>query len=258
MATPAQGRVDGKIAIVTGAASGIGRACARRLAGEGATVVLTDRDVAGGEAAAGALGAPHAFCALDVTDPAAWASVVDEAVRAFGRLDVLVNAAGVGVMNDVEHTTLEQWRLVHAVNAEGTFLGCQAALRAMKAAGGGSIVNISSVAGIVADPDMAAYCASKGAVRLLTKSVALHAARAGYGVRCNSVHPAFIDTPMVDGLLAAASERGLTRAKLERAVPLGRIGEVDDVAHLVVYLASDESRFVTGAELVVDGGLTAR
>ncbi len=252
------GRVDGKIAIVTGAASGIGRACARRLAGEGATIVLADRDAAGGTAAAGELGAPHVFRALDVTDPAAWARVVDEAVQSSGRIDVLVNAAGVGVMHDIEHTTLDEWRFVHGVNSEGTFLGCQAAVRAMKATGGGSIVNVSSVAGLVADPDMAAYCVSKGAVRLLTKSVALHAARAGYGIRCNSVHPAFIDTPMVDAMLASASSRGLTRTKLERAIPLGRIGDVDDVAHLVVYLASDESRFVTGAELVVDGGLTAR
>lgn len=251
-------RVDGKIAIVTGAASGIGRACARRLASEGATVVLADRDVPGGAAAAGALGAPHVFHALDVTDPAGWASVVAETVRAFGRLDVLVNAAGVAVLRDIERTTLEEWRLVHAVNGEGTFLGCQAALRAMKTTGGGSIVNLSSVAGLVADPDMAAYCASKGAVRLLTKAVALHAARAGYGVRCNSVHPAFVDTPMVDALLAAPSDRGLTRGKLERAIPLGRLGEADEVAQLVVYLASDESRFVTGAELVIDGGLTAR
>jgi 3(or 17)beta-hydroxysteroid dehydrogenase len=252
------GRVDGKIAIVTGAASGIGRACARHLAGEGARVVLTDRDVPGGEAAAGELGAPHVFRALDVTDPAAWASVVDETVRTCGRLDVLVNAAGVAAMNDIERATLDEWRFVNAVNGEGTFLGCQAAVRAMKASGGGSIINVSSVAGIVADPDLAVYCASKGAVRLLTKSVALHAARAGYGIRCNSVHPAFIDTPMLGALLATASDRGLTRGKLERAIPLGRIGEVDDVAHLVVYLASDESKFVTGAELVVDGGLTAR
>jgi 3(or 17)beta-hydroxysteroid dehydrogenase len=252
------GRVGGKIALVTGAASGIGRACARRLASEGATVVLTDRRRDEGEAAAAELGAPHVFRALDVTDPAAWASAVDETVRTLGRLDVLVNAAGVGVMHDIERTTLEEWRFVNSVNAEGTFLGCQAAIRAMKATGGGSIINLSSVAGIVADPDLAAYCASKGAVRLLTKSVALHVARAGYGIRCNSVHPAFIDTPMVDGMLAAVADRGLTRAKLERAIPLGRIGDVDDVAHLVVYLASDESRFVTGAELVVDGGLSAR
>lgn len=252
------GRLDGKIAIVTGAASGIGRACAQRLAGEGARVVLTDRNTAAGETAAAALGAPHSFRAHDVTDEAAWDRIIDETVRTFGRLDVLVNAAGIGVMHDIEQCTLDEWRTVNAVNGEGTFLGCRAAVRAMKSTGGGSIINLSSVAGIVADPDMAAYCASKGAVRLLTKSVALHAARAGYSIRCNSVHPAFIATPMVDALLDAASERGLTRQKLERAIPLGRIGEVDDIAHLVIYLASDESRFVTGAELVVDGGLTAR
>lgn len=252
------GRVDGKIAIVTGAASGIGRACARLLAAEGATVLLTDRNVAGAEAAAAELGAPHAARALDVTDPAAWAAAVGEVVRAHGRLDVLVQAAGIAVLRDIEQTTLEEWRLVHRVNSEGTFLGCQAALGAMKGAGGGSIVNVSSVAGIVADPDMAAYCASKGAVRMLTKAVALHAARAGAGIRCNSVHPAFIDTPMVGEMLAQGEARGLTRQKLARAIPLGRIGEADDVARAVLYLASDESRFVTGAELILDGGLTAR
>lgn len=256
------GRVDGKIAIVTGAASGIGRACAEHLAREGATVVLTDRNAEGGQAAALALGAPHVFRALDVTDPAAWASAVDETVRAFGRLDVLVNAAGIAILHDIERTTLDEWRLVHTVNGEGTFLGCQAAIRAMQVTRGGSIINVSSVAGIVADPDMAAYCASKGAVRLLTKAVALHVARAGYGIRCNSVHPAFIDTPMVDAMIAAASDaasdRSLTRQKLERAIPLRRIGEPADIAHLVVYLASDESKFVTGAELVIDGGLSAR
>jgi 3(or 17)beta-hydroxysteroid dehydrogenase len=255
---PHMGRVDGKIAIVTGAASGIGRACARRLAREGATVVLTDRQEELGRAAASELGAPHRFRALDVTDPTAWTRVVDETVRELGRLDVLVNGAGIGFLLDIEHTSLEQWRLVHAVNSDGTFLGCQAAVRAMKGTGGGSIINLSSVAGIVADADLTAYCASKGAVRMLTKSVALHAARAGYEIRCNSVHPAFIATPMVDGLLAAGAPGGLTRAKLERSIPLGRLGEPDDVAHLVVYLASDESRFVTGSELVVDGGLSAR
>jgi NAD(P)-dependent dehydrogenase (short-subunit alcohol dehydrogenase family) len=197
------------------------------------------------------------FRQLDVTDEAGWQHVVDDVVHAHGRLQILVNAAGVAVWGDIEHTTLAQWRFVNAVNAEGTFLGCRTALAAMKATGG-SIVNISSVAGLVADADAPAYCASKGAVRLLTKAVALHAARSGYGIRCNSVHPAFVNTPMVDTLLTEASDRGLTRAKLSRAVPLGRLGEVDDVAHLVVYLASDESKFVTGAELVVDGGLSAR
>lgn len=250
------GRVQGKIAIVTGAASGIGRGCARRLIEEGATVVCTDRDAEKGAQAAAELGAT--FVALDVTDEAGWQRVVDETVKTHGGLHVLVNAAGVAVWGDIEKTTLAQWRFVNQVNAEGTFLGCRTALAAMKASGGGSIVNISSVAGLVADADAPAYCASKAAVRLLSKSVALHAARRGYNVRCNSVHPSFIDTPMVDQVVAGSKDATKMRTLVERAAPLGRLGDVDDVAYMVVYLASDESKFVTGAELVVDGGLTAR
>lgn len=252
------GRVAGKIAIVTGAASGIGRGCARRLAAEGAVIVVADKDVRGGLAIADELGAPHVFRALDVTDEAAWARVVDETVRVFGRLDVLVNSAGVAVWGDIEHTTLEDWRFCNAVNSEGTFLGCKAAIAAMKATGGGSIVNLSSVAGLIGVPDGPAYAASKGAVRMLTKSVALHAAQRGYNIRCNSVHPSFIETPMVTAVVEAAKDPAKMRTFVERTSPLGRIGEVDDVAHLVVYLASDESKFMTGAELPVDGGLTAR
>jgi len=252
------GRVDGKVAIVTGAASGIGRACAQRLAAEGARVVAADRDEAGGEQTAMLLGPPHLFAALDVTDEAGWARVVDDTVRAFGRLDILVNGAGVGVVADLEHTTLAQWRFVNAVNSDGVFLGCREAFRAMRAAGGGSIVNISSVAGLVGDGDLAAYCASKGAVRLLTKSVALSGARRGANIRCNSVHPGFIATPMVDALAAGYPDPAAARERLANANPVRRIGEPDDVAHLVLYLASDESKFVTGAELVVDGGATAR
>jgi 3(or 17)beta-hydroxysteroid dehydrogenase len=252
------GRVDGKVAIVTGAASGIGRACAQRLAAEGARVVVADRDAAGGQQTAQLLGPPHVFAALDVTDEPGWARVVDDTVRAFGRLDILINGAGVGVVADIEHTTLEQWRFTNAVNSDGVFLGCREAFRAMRAAGGGSIVNLSSVAGLVGDGDLAAYCASKGAVRLLTKSVALHGARRGANIRCNSVHPGFIATPMVDGLAAAYPDPAAARERLANANPLRRIGEPDDVAHLVLYLASDESKFVTGAEFVVDGGATAR
>jgi 3(or 17)beta-hydroxysteroid dehydrogenase len=249
------GRVQNKIAIVTGAASGIGRGCARHLIAEGATVVCTDRDERGAQVAA-EMGAT--FALLDVTDEAGWQRVVDDTVRVHGGLHVLVNAAGVAVWGDIEKTTLAEWRFVNKVNAEGTFLGCRAALAAMKVSGGGSIVNISSVAGLVADADAPAYCASKGAVRLLTKSVALHAARRGYNVRCNSVHPSFIDTPMVDMVVDGAKDSAKMRALVEKAAPLGRLGEVDDVAYMVTYLASDESKFVTGAELVVDGGLTAR
>ncbi len=251
------GRLEGKIAIITGGASGIGRASAKRFVEEGARVVVTDRNDVDGPKVAEALGEPHLFRLLDVTDEKAWASVVDETVNLFGRLDVLVNGAGTGVLSDIEHTTLEQWRFVNAVNSEGVFLGCRAAIGAMKAHGG-SIINVSSVAGLVGDPNMAAYCASKGAVRMLTKSVALHAARRGYAIRCNSVHPSFIDTAMVGAMIDMAQDRDKARKMLENAAPLGRMGQPEEVAHLLVYLASDESKFVTGAELVIDGGLTAR
>lgn len=251
------GRVDGKVAIVTGAASGIGRAAAQALAREGARVVLADRDEAGGHAVARLLGPPHVFHGLDVADEAGWARILAATLQAFERLDILVNAAGVGVLGDIETTTLADWRFVHAVNNDGVFLGCRAAIGAMKTAGG-SIINVSSVAGLIGDPDMAAYCASKGAVRLFTKSVALHCARRGYGIRCNSVHPGFIATQMVDALIAAVGDPDKARGRFERAAPLGRLGEADEVAHLIVYLASDESRFTTGAEHVIDGGLTAR
>ncbi len=252
------GRVAGKIAIVTGAASGIGKATAAHLAREGATVVLTDRDDVRGAAAAAELGAPHRFRALDVTDEAGWTRVVDDTVADLGRLDILVNSAGIGILGDIEQQTLAHFRLQYAVNAEGTFLGCRAAIGAMKRTGGGSIVNVSSVAGLVGDPNLAGYCASKGAVRLLTKSVALHCARAGYQVRCNSIHPSFIDTPMVAAMAEAMGDADKARDRLVKASPLGRLGHVDDVSALILYLASDESRFVTGTEIALDGGLTAR
>jgi 3(or 17)beta-hydroxysteroid dehydrogenase len=251
------GRVDGKVAIVTGAASGIGRACARRLAAEGASVIATDRDEVGARAVADALGPPHLAYTLDVTDEAAWKAVIDLAVVTFERVDVLVNAAGIGVVANVEDTTLAQWRLVQAVNSDGVFLGCREVFRAMRPSGG-SIVNISSVAGLIGDGDLAAYCASKGAVRLLTKAVALHGARRGANIRCNSVHPGFIATPMLDALAAAYPDPQQARDRLDKANPQRRVGEVDDVAHLVLYLASDEAKYVTGAEFVVDGGATAR
>ncbi len=251
------GRVSGKVALITGGASGIGRGCARKLAAEGASIVIADRNAEGGAAVAAELGAPHRFEQLDVTDEDGWARVVAATLAAFGKLDILINSAGIAVWGDVERLSLAQWRHQHAVNSDGTFLGCRAAVVAMKSTGGGSIINLSSVAGLIGVSDAAAYCSSKGAVRMLTKSVALHAARAGYNIRCNSVHPSFIDTPMVEKVVAAAPDQKKMRTAVEHAAPLGRLGEVDDVANLVLYLASDESRFVTGAELVVDGGLTA-
>jgi 3(or 17)beta-hydroxysteroid dehydrogenase len=255
------GRVQGKVALITGGASGIGKACALHLAREGATVMITDRNAELGTAVAAQLGAPHAFRAHDVTDEAGWTRIVDEVVASYGRLDILLNSAGIGTMGDVERETVENFRRTYAVNVEGTFMGCRAAIGAMKKSGGGSIINISSVAGLIGVPDLAAYCASKGAVRLLSKSVALHCARAGYNIRCNSVHPSFIDTPMVDAMATTMGQmmgdQAKARTQLERAVPLKRLGHVDDVSNLVLFLASDESRFITGAEHAVDGGLTA-
>jgi 3(or 17)beta-hydroxysteroid dehydrogenase len=251
-------RVASKVALITGAASGIGLACARLLAREGATVVLTDRNEEAGARAAAELGSPHVFRGLDVTDEEAWARVVDETLAEQGRLDVLVNSAGVGVVGDIETATVKDLRFQYKVNVEGTFVGCQNAVRAMKQSGGGSIINVSSVAGLIGEGSLPGYCASKGAVRLLSKSVALHCARMGYGIRCNSIHPSFIDTPMVTSMHEAMGGTDKARDRLVHASPLGRLGEADEVAYLVLYLASDESRFVTGAELVIDGGTTAR
>ncbi|MDC0744419.1 glucose 1-dehydrogenase [Polyangium mundeleinium] len=250
-------RFEGKVALVTGAASGLGAAAVRRLHAEGAVVVITDLARERGEALAAELGARAEFAVLDVTQEAAWIDVLDAVVAKHGRLDVLVNNAGVGVVGDVESTTLEQWRFVHAVNAEGTFLGCKHAIRVMKERGGGAIVNLSSVAGLIGAPNLAAYGSSKGGVRTFTKSVAMHCARKKYGIRVNSVHPSFIDTPMVDAMVEKSEDPARSKANLAKPIPLGRLGEPEDVAAAVAYLASDDAKFVTGTELLVDGGLLA-
>ena len=249
-------RVEGKVALVTGAASGIGRACARLLAAEGAKVVLSDIDADGGRAAAAEVG-DALFLEHDVTDPDAWQAAVEQAMAVHDGLHILVQSAGVALNANVEDTSLDDWRRVHAVDLDGVFLGCRAAIPALRASGGGAIVNISSVSGIVAGHNLAAYNSAKAGVRLLSKSVALHCARARTGIRCNSVHPTFIDTPMLAPILEQVGDDDRGRAKLARQVPLGRIGAADDVAYAVLYLASDEAAFVTGAELVVDGGLSA-
>ena len=249
------GRLAGKSALITGAASGIGRATAALFHVEGARVAATDRNEAG---LAGLGEDADLILPQDVTDEARWRAVVDAVVAAFGSLDILVNSAGIGVLGNIETTTLADWRTVNAVNAEGTFLGCREAVRAMKETGGGSIVNLSSVAGIIGDASSAAYCASKGAVRLLTKSAALHCARAGYKIRVNSVHPSFAETPMVLEGVARAKDPERVREGLKRAAPMGRMGRAEEIAAAILYLASDESAFTTGAEIVIDGGLTAQ
>jgi NAD(P)-dependent dehydrogenase (short-subunit alcohol dehydrogenase family) len=250
------GRVAGKVALVTGGASGLGRATAIMLAKEGAKVAVTDINEAGGRAVAAGIGDAAVFLHHDVTSEGAWQSVLAAVVDAFGKLNILVNSAGIGMSKTVEELTFEEWRRVHSIDLDSVFLGCKYAVPLIARSGGGSIVNISSIAGIIAGHNMAAYNSAKAGVRLLSKSVALHCARQGYNIRCNSVHPTFIDTPILDRHKArfGAAE---AIAKMARQVPLGRIGEPDDVACGILYLASDESKFVTGTELVVDGGISA-
>lgn len=251
------GRLAGKTALVTGAASGIGLRTAQRFVEEGARVAMTDWNAEVLREAAAQFGDEVITIAHDVTDEDAWIAAVAKAVEKLGSISILLNSAGTGRATNVEETTLEDWRRVMAVNADGTFLGCKHGVLAMKQTGGGAIVNISSASGLVGGHNMAAYNASKGAVRLLTKSVALHCARKNYNITCNSVHPAFIMTPMVEGLIARGKDPAATQAKLEAQIPIGRLGEATEVADMIVYLASDEARFVTGAEFVIDGGLTA-
>jgi 3(or 17)beta-hydroxysteroid dehydrogenase len=250
------GRVQDKVALVTGGASGIGFAAAKLFVEEGATVVVADRDAAASAAAVAELGQRACFHRLDVTREDEWVAVTDAVMRDFGRIDILVNNAGVVLFKDIEATTLEEWRHLMAVNLDGVFLGCKHAVRVMKDRGG-SIVNMSSVAGMIGHGSLAAYCASKGGVRLLTKSVALHCAHKGYNIRCNSVHPSFAETPMLHAMIASARNPEKLAAGFTAAAPLGRLAQPIEIARMILFLASEESAFTTGAELVVDGGLTA-
>lgn len=256
------GRVAGKVALVTGAASGLGKATAERLAEEGAAVVIGDIRVEAAQEAAAAIAAQGQRAQalkLDVTSEADWIAAVAAAEQAFGKLDVLVNNAGTADGTWVHKLTLERWRQIHAINLDGVFLGIKHGAEAMKRAGGGSIVNISSVAGIVGIAEAAsAYCSSKGGVTLLTKATALEFALLKTNIRVNSVHPGYMDTPMLQGVIAAYREPEEARARLTASEPLGHLGEPRDIANAVLYLASDESKFVTGAQMVVDGGFAAR
>lgn len=253
-------RVKDKVTLVTGAGLGLGRAAALMLAREGARVVVTDVKEEEGAAVAQAInvaGGQAIFRRHDVASPEDWQSVIGAAMEEFGRLDILVNNAGVAFSESVETTTLERWRWLMSINLDGVFLGAQAAIAVMKEHGG-SIINLSSIEGLIGDPNLAAYNASKGGVRLFTKSAALHCAKAGYKIRVNSIHPGYIWTPMVEGYIAAHADPKATRAAIEALHPVGYLGEPDDIAYGIVYLASDESKFVTGAELVIDGGYTAQ
>jgi NAD(P)-dependent dehydrogenase (short-subunit alcohol dehydrogenase family) len=248
------GRLNGKVALISGAARGQGEAEARLFVQEGAKVVLGDVLVEAGEQVAAdinAQGGQATFVRLDVTQETDWQQAVDTAVRTYGKLDILVNNAGIFRTEGVEATTLELWNQVIAVNQTGVFLGMKWAIPAMRQTGGGSIINISSGAGIIGSGFAAAYHGTKGAVRILTKTAALEYAREG--IRINSVHPGVVDTEMIRGTLNQEGMQGAVRA-----TPLGRMGTAQDIAYAVLYLASDESSFVTGAELVIDGGYTAQ
>ncbi|MFA5938862.1 MAG: glucose 1-dehydrogenase [Sinimarinibacterium sp.] len=265
MEEPMKGRVQDKVCVVTGAARGLGLAAAEALLAEGAKLLLTDVDVAEGEAQAARLGRNAAFHPQDVTDAAQWASVLDAAIARWGRLDVLVNNAGVADIADIERVSAKTWQRTLDINLSGVFHGTQAAIARMKgqkgqkSPAGGSIVNIASIEGLIGEALIPAYNASKGGVRIFSRSAAIHCARNGYGIRINNVCPGFAETQMVAGALAtmepedaqAFAEKTLAR------IPLGRFARPAEIAAAVLFLASDESSYVTGSDLVVDGGMTA-
>ena len=256
------GRVSGKRAFITGAAQGLGACFARMLADEGAKVFLTDVNAEGAVRVAVEIDRKHrgaAFSAVhDVTNRDHWARALAEADRAMGGLDVLVNNAGVGSWGSVESETDEGWRRVFAIDVDSIFAGVQLAMPYLKKSQPASIINISSVAGLIAHGDMIAYNAAKAAVWMMSKSIALHCAKQGYDIRSNSVHPVFTRTPIVDPLIALGGGGARGEEKLTRQIPLRRLGEPEDVGYAVLYLASDESRFVTASEIKIDGGITAQ
>lgn len=252
------GRVQDKVCLITGGTAGIGYASAELFGQEGGKVAITDIRPAEGEAAAKALrdkGYDAIFIEQDVTDEARWPEVIAEVVAQYGRLDVLVNNAGVGQETDLENSDLAHWRFVNSVNMEAVFMGTKNAVKQMKLNGGGSIINISSIEGLVGDPKFGAYNASKGGVRLFTKSAALYCAEKKYNIRVNSVHPGFTQTPLLAGAADQFSPEDAER--INREIVVGYMAEPIDQAYGILFLACDESRYMTGAELVIDGGFTA-
>ena len=254
------GRVENKVAIVTGAASGLGFAAAQKLMDEGAKVLLTDinEEVINSmpERLSNYSETQFHTAVHDVANEESWINIIENAENQFGKINILVNSAGISLGADVVSTDFEIWKKVHQVNLDSVFLGCKYAVPIMSKSGQGSIINLSSISGIVAGWNTAAYNSSKAGVRLLSKSVALYCAKKGYDVRCNSVHPAFVNTPILDPIKQAFGAEEAV-AKLSRQIPMNKIGDTDDVSYAILYLASDESKFMTGTEIVLDGGLSA-
>ena len=258
------GRMEGKIALITGGASGLGKASAELFVEEGGQVMIADINETAGRAVAESLGPAGGFVRLDVTDEDSWIAAFSAIRERFGGVHVLLQSAGIALTANVTEISMEDWRRVHAIDLDGVFLGCKHGVPAIAetiadpeaGSDSGSIVNISSIAGVIAGHNMAAYNSAKAGVRHLSKSVALHCARKGLAIRCNSIHPTFVDTPILDDLTGALGrEKGL--AKLGRQVPMGRVGRPGEVAYAILVLACDESSYTTGSELLVDGGIAA-
>ena len=247
-------RLKNKVGLITGAAQGMGKEMAKIMISQGATIVITDINEKSLVETAEELSCEHMV--MDVTKEDQWKNVISNIEKDIGSLNILVNNAGIGGGGDVESTDLESWHLVHSVNLDSVFLGCKFSLPLMRKSGNGSIINISSMSGIVASHNMSAYNSSKAAVRHLSKSVALHCAKSTNLVRCNSIHPVFTRTAMVQSMIDAAPERNIEE-KLVQQIPLRKLAEPIDIANAALFLASDESSFITGTELVVDGGLSA-
>ena len=248
-------RVKDKVIVITGAASGLGLADARALVSQGAEVVMTDIDTAAGQSHASDIGAT--FFTQDVSNEASWGELMGQVEQQFGRLDGLVNNAGIAPIATIEDTTTEMWRRVMSIHLDSTFWGCQSAIKLMKQSGGGSIVNMSSTAALIGLGPYLAYSAAKGGIRSMTKSIAIHSRQAGLGIRCNSVHPGSISTPMVHTALKTLMGTDLlAEDDPEQTRKAMGIGEPDDVAQMIVYLMSDESKHVTGTEMVIDNGDT--
>lgn len=256
------GRLKDKIALITGGISGLGAASALLFAREGAKLFLTDiRDTGAAELLAQIrhAGSEAVFARHDVTDEVQWEAIIAEVLSRFGGLDIVVNSAGLASAGNIEDTTYEEFLRINRVNYDGVFLGTKHGIRGIRGCGRkGSIINLSSIEGIVAEPDLVAYNGSKGAVRLMTKSAALHCAKQGYGIRVNSIHPGHTMTNMVIDFVNSQPDPAALWAELRARYPVGHLGEPEDIAYAAVYLASDESKFMTGAEMVVDGGYTAQ